>query len=504
MTSTAPNVLLVMCDQFRFDAISAHGNPDISTPHLDRLVASGASFRRAYAESPVCVPARSVVLSGRLPHQTGVVDNGTPLPAEADTFVRAAADAGYHCEAIGKMHFQPRRTPHGFHRMRLSEEIPNSPEEDEYLTFLHEQGRTDVAEPHGVRHELYYSPQPSQLPEELTTTAWTGRTTVDFLQERAEKDQPWLCWTSFIKPHPPFDPPAPWYLMYDPLQMPDPVRDAEERDRLLHQVRHQHRSKWTSTDLEINRIRVIRAYYYALVSHVDHWVGQILDTLESTGQRENTLVVFTADHGEYLGDHWAFGKRGFHDSAARIPYVLSWPGHVPAGARPEAVTGHSDLAPTICAAIGARLPEPAPAGFDLAPVLADDQAAVRTGLVGQFNDGATGLYAWLGTDRKYIYSAADRRELLLEVGSDETADLSRDPAEASTLSRLSAQLQEYFRADGYDAPLDASTGTGWREFPPVTEPVDPHDRDPAGRGRQYARWDTPYPAVPEGLLGTPT
>jgi arylsulfatase len=507
MPNEHPHVLMIMCDQFRFDAIAAHGNPHIRTPNLDRLVASGTSFVRAYAESPVCVPARAVVLTGRLPHQTGVVDNGTPLAGDSDTFVRAAADAGYHCEAIGKMHFQPRRTSHGFHRMRLSEEIPNSVADDDYLTYLHQQGRTELAEPHGVRHELYYSPQPSQLPEGMTTTAWTGRTTVDFIGERAqEPDRPWLCWTSFIKPHPPFDPPAPWYLMYDPLRMPDPVRDLAERERLLYQVRHQHRAKWTSADLEINRIRVIRAYYYALVSHVDHWIGEILDALERTGQLEDTLVIFTSDHGEYLGDHWAFGKRGFHDSAARIPYVISRPGQVPRGRRIDAVVGHSDLGPTICASIGARMPDPAPAGHDLTPLLQGHCATVRDGLVGQFSDGDTGLFAWLGEHRKYVYSVADEKELLLDVGGEdgETLDLTQDPAEAGTLRELRTRLQDRLRTDGFDRPLDPTTPTGWRWFPTPEEPGDPLDRDPVGRGRQYARWATPYPSSPVDLIGSPT
>lgn len=486
MAEDRPNVLVLMCDQLRFDAIRAHGNPAIATPAIDRIVESGVTARRAYTESPVCVPARTAVLTGQLPHRNGVVDNGSPLREDAPTFLSSLSAAGYFCQAIGKMHFSPVRTPHGFDRMWLSEEIPESAVEDEYLKDLIAAGRDDVYEPHGVRHELYYSPQPSQLPEPLTTTAWTGRRTVEFLDSRVGVDEPFCCWTSFIKPHPPFDPPSPWYLRYDPLRMPDPLRADEERDRLLFQVRTQHRSKWTSADMEIDRIRVMRAYYYAVVSHIDSWVGQILQALERNGQRENTILVFTADHGEYLGDHWAFGKRGFHDAAARVPFVWSWPGRIPAGRTTDALLGLTDLAPTLVAAGGGAALDTD--GHDILPLLQGRVAAVREHQFGQFSDAGTGLYLCMDSEHKYVYSAPDDRELLLRVG-DDTRDLAADPACGPVRDRLRGTLIDRFRADGYTTPLDSD---GWRRFPPPREPGPAGDRSAGGRGRQYARWpETP-------------
>lgn len=483
-----PNLLVLMADQFRWDAIGAHGDPAIATPNLDRLAAEGTAFRRAYSESPVCVPARAAMLTGLPPHRTGVVDNNTPLPEGTPTFPRRLVRAGYDTVAIGKLHFTPPRADHGFARLLLSEELPAATADDEYLRDLVAAGFGHVEEPHGVRHELYYAPQPSQLPAELHTTAWTGQRTVDFLQRRDRAAPPFLCFTSFIKPHPPFDPPAPWYRRYDPLALRDPIRIPAERERLAHHLRVQHRFKWTDPDAPPEAVRVQRAYYYASVSFVDHWIGEILDALERAGLVENTLVLFTADHGEYLGDHWAFGKRGFHDAAARLPFLLRWPGRVAAGVERHDLVGLTDVAPTLLAAAGATdtgvpVAEDDEGGRDL---LAGDQPSRRT-LFGQFQHGRAGLYLAMDGEHKYVYSAADDRESLLRVGTTlgECEDLATDPAHAADLRRLRAAALDRFARDGYTAPLDDD---GWRAYPPPPEPGPLRDRSPSGRGLQFARW----------------
>ncbi|WP_159619118.1 sulfatase [Ruania rhizosphaerae] len=502
------SILLITADQFRFDAIAAHGNPHIDTPNLDRLVASGMTFQRGYTESPVCVPARAGLLTGRRPHRSGVFDNSTPLEEGTPTITRELADAGLHTQAIGKMHFRTRETTHGFEDLALSEEVPHDTTTDAFLKHLHDAGVTHVAEPHGVRHELYYSPQPSQLPVELHTTTWTGERTAAYLEERAADGRQFFCWTSFIKPHPPFDPPYPYYLKYDPLTMPDPVRSESERERLGYHGRHQHRVKWTSPDLGLDTIRTIRAYYYALVSHVDAEIGRILDTLEETGLRERTLVVFTADHGEYLGDHWCYGKRGFHDSAARIPFVLSQPGTIPEGGRSDALVGLIDLAPTFLAATGTAATTLDPDGASVLPVATGAQDAIRDTWFGQYHHGPEGLYCAMNSRYKYIYSAADGREALLQVGSDETVDL-LSPDHAADLAGVDVRLEadllrkaimEQFRADSYTEPL--TTDGGWRVHPPMSMPALPGngDRDPTGRGRQYPHWlgHVPHPRTATG------
>ena len=300
-----PNLLLIMTDQQRGDALGCAGNPHIHTPYLDALAASGIRFERAYTESPECVPARALLLSGQWGHRTGVLGNGQSLSPEAPTFVHRLGQVGYRTQAIGKMHFKPIRASHGFDRLELSEEIPwGSWEGDDYLTFLRRSGYGHVDEPYGIRHEYYYHPQVSQLPVELHGTTWTAERAIDFILH-APSD-PWFLCVSFVKPHPPFDPAIPFLTLYDPEQLPLPIRsDGPEGWEL---ARAQTYSKWMeSTD--DNLARLIKAAYYACITQIDEQIGRIMRALSGSGARSSTLVLFTSDHGELMGDHRHFGKR---------------------------------------------------------------------------------------------------------------------------------------------------------------------------------------------------
>ncbi|WP_026821077.1 sulfatase-like hydrolase/transferase [Arthrobacter castelli] len=490
-TTDKPNVLVLMADQFRWDAIAAHGDPAIYTPNLDRLVRSGVSFRNCYTETPVCVPARATMLTGRLGHQTGVLDNQDSLDPCSETFAKALSQAGYRTQAIGKMHFSPPRQHHGLDQMLLSEEIPESPQDDDYLTYLLEGGYGHVKEPHGIRHELYYQPQVSQLPPDRHTTAWTGRQTVEFLRERKSEPEPWLCWTSFIKPHPPFDPPSNWYDRYDPLEMRDPKRAEPELNRLERNVRLQHRFKWTSPDIPTTLIRTMRAYYYASVSFVDHWIGAILDELESSGERSNTLIVFTADHGEYLGDHWAYGKRGFHDSAAKVPMVLSRPGTLPESTEVNSMTGLANLSSTILETAG--LPSLGGSSDSLLSAARSDAAASTEPWIGLFGHGDRSIYAAMDGTVKYTYSAGDDREAIYAMDRDEgdlTALLPTDPLFGRG-EKLGTGLRERLRTEGFSQALQDDGG--WHPYPPTEDFDSPgDDRSVDGRGRQYAIWQQAF------------
>ena len=492
-----PNILLLMADQHRADGVAAarraggEQETTLQTPNLDRLCREGTRFARAYTESPVCVSARATLLTGLLPHQTGVFDNGYKVRPEAVTLPKLLRDRGYHCQAIGKMHFWPVREHHGHHRMWLSEEIPRTPDEDEFLADLISAGWGHVEEPHGVRHELYYVPQVSQLPEQRHTTAWTGRKTVEYLEEHVQerKGEPFFCWTSFIKPHPPFDPPVPWHTLYKPTDLPlgMPVRTEDEVGRHTYYHRTQNRFKWTDAQPDNNLLRMMRAYYAGAVSFVDFWVGQILDTLERLGLREETLVLYVADHGEYLGDHYAYGKRGYHDPAARVPYIMSWPGVLPQGEVCQRLVGLADVLPACVAAAEGEIGAALPSGHEV--------------WVGQLAEKEKGLYAAMNGEWKYVYSAPDQREYLMYRGEGEGVE--RDVSEcedragevgvSGVFERLRGALQERFRRDGYVEPLDEGEANGWRRYErPILawEALDEmEDRSVVARGWQYARWN---------------
>jgi len=488
-----PNLLFILTDQQRHDTMGCYGNRQIFTPSLDRLAASGVVFERAYTSSPECVPARSVMMTGLSPHRSGVFSNGSRQSVQTPTFQRLLRDAGYLTQAIGKMHFVPSREGFGMERLCLSEEIPGTVEEDEFLTDLVAAGFGHAEEPHGMRSHMYYVPQVSQLPDALHTTTWTGRKTVEFIEAQAGREQPWLCWTGFIKPHPPFDPTVPFNTLYDPVEMPLPIRGPACKDNRVWWQLFQNTGKWMDLNPDLHFCQAQKAHYWACVSMVDRQVGRILDALEHTGQRENTLVIFTSDHGEFLGDHHSWGKRSWYEGPGHIPMLLSWPGRVAEGERRKQLVNHLDILPTLLEAAEVRVPFAAE-GVSLLGLARDGAAQSREVMISQFNRQAHGLYLAMDRRWKYMYSARDEREQLFDLEADpqELVNRAADPAAAGEKQRLKRAAIEYFRAEGN---RDAVDGDTWRRYPPEESEmaralhVGKESHGIRAGYRQYAHWN---------------
>jgi len=468
MKAKRTNILLLFTDQQRADTIAALGNPIIRTPALDRLAREGLAFTRCYTPSPVCVSARSALVTGLPPHVTGCVDN-QPMPQDRPSFIERLRDLGYHTHGVGKMHFTPdARRLWGFESRDVSEEMP--PETDDYRQFLDANGFDHVDEPHGVRSEFYYIPQPSQLPARLHNTTWVADRSIEFLKRR-DRRRPFFLWSSFIKPHPPFESPTPWNKLYRCAKMPTPFR-PDRFDRVLTYWNHfQNRYKYRDGGYDRLLHKTIRATYYGCISFIDFQIGRIIDALGR--EAENTLVVFTSDHGELLGDYGSFGKRCMLDAAARVPLLVRWPKMLRAGARCSAPATLLDLWPTFLSAACANEPQTCADGVDLRSLV--KRPGLREDVISQFQDGRHGLY--MITDRrwKYIYSAPDQREWLF--------DLRRDPRETKPvrvphLARMRKTLLQRLRRDG------------WKKFPKLKVPADPDAgllfQDPAGQRERIA------------------
>lgn len=467
MKRSQPNILFFFTDQQRFDAVRAHGNTGIRTPVLDRLVRDGATFTRCYTPSPVCVAARAALATGLPPHVNGCADN-TRMPREYPSFMERLRDGGYRTHGVGKMHFTPDALKlWGFESRDISEEIRE--EGNDFVAFLRENGYGHVHEPHGIRSEYYYIPQPSQLPAHLHESHWVADRSIDFLHRR-DTSRPFFLWTSFIKPHPPFEAPTPWNKLYRCPDMPQPFEPENSPELLTFWNRVQNRYKYKDAGRDAFLLRTMRAAYYSCISFIDYNIGRVLEALGPAA--DDTLIVFSSDHGELLGDYGSFGKRTMLDPAARIPFIVRWPGQVPAGKVCSTPVSLLDLWPTFLAAAGDREPPPHTTTRNVLDFL-DRPPESRT-VCSQYSEGAYGLYMITDGAFKYIHSAPDQKEWLFKLEDDkpEEQDLSSSAEHAATLDRLRGRLIARLHEDGCEA---AVVNGAWRSHPLAPFPSAPDD-----------------------------
>lgn len=485
-TSKRQNILHIFVDQMRFDAIHALGNSVIKTPNLDKLVGSGVSFTNAYTPSPVCIAARCSMIYGQYPMNTGTYEN-SPMPTDdRESFMKALSNAGYLTYGIGKCHFSPDSEElRGFDFRERQEELTNLPlEKEPYLALLKEKGFDHVCEPHGIRGEMYYTPQPSQLPEHLHPSTWIRERTQAFIEDHKDSDKPWYLFSSFIHPHPPFTPPNPWHKIYRSALMPLPL--VPENVDALHTYvnKCQNRYKYKDQGIDLNLIRSIKAYYYACISFIDYQVGEIIDTLEKCNQRDNTLIVFTADHGEHLGDYNCFGKRSFHDTSAKIPMILSMPNRFEGGKICDTPVSLIDLAPTFLNLAGGTINSHLLDGVDMYDILTSqsDRSLVFGQLAYYRNSdvvekttlsnnpykdddalwrASCSTYMAASKDWKYFYSAADEKEFLFDKKTDprEARNLAGIIFHKNILSELRKKTINFLKEGNEIAGIDNDT---WR------------------------------------------
>lgn len=492
-----PNMLHLFTDQQRFDTIRALGNGVIQTPNLDRLVRRGTTFTSAYTPAAECVPARCCMITGMYADKTACGSNADAMvPEDHPTLMSLLAEAGYRTHGVGKCHFTPDPwAMRGFQSRDTSEEIAEHPDGDDYLGFVKKAGFEHVLEPHGVRGEMYYIPQPSQLPEHLHPTQWVGDSCNAFIKRQQRAKSPWYLYAGFIHPHPPFAPPNPWHKLYRSPDMPAPYLPTNADELTCFINRFQNRYKYRDCGIDINLIRCLRAYYFACISFVDHQIGRILATLEATGQLDNTLIVFTADHGELLGDFGAFGKRSFHEASQRIPMLVSHPGRFRKGSVCHAPASLVDLLPTFLGAAGAPHP-PECDGIDLARLA---KGMERQGPV--FFHYARDKNAILGAvdERwKYAWSAPDQREFLFDRSEQpEKKNHAGKKSAAPILKRLRETVQARAAEHSFSRSSLGRSGD-WKTLPLGKIPANPdagliYQDPPLANPQLPACYDFDYP-----------
>ncbi|TWT56887.1 Arylsulfatase [Thalassoglobus neptunius] len=338
-----PNILWYCTDQQRFDTIGALGNKFVQTPTIDALVNRGTAFTHAYCQSPICTPSRSSLMTGMYPSRLHNTRNGNrSFPESVPLISKLIAENGYSCGMIGKFHLQSAghrtepRLDDGFNFWKFS----HAPRDDwptghDYADWVREQG-ADLDE---LRNS------PSRVPPELHQTKWASDMAIEFLEQQTP-GTPWLLNINVYDPHPPFIPPKDYADRFDPEQMPGPYfQDSDlDQQRVLNTVDFQDETR----SPEEHNAKQKQADYYAMIAQIDDQLARILRQLEMTGQLENTMVVFTSDHGESLGDHGLMYKGcRFYEGLVRVPLIFSWPGRIQSSQQSHSLVELLDLTATL-------------------------------------------------------------------------------------------------------------------------------------------------------------
>jgi len=371
--SDSPNILVIQGDEHRFDCIGAYGNGDVKTPHLDALARDGVRYQESFCPLPVCTPSRYSFLTGLYVHQHLGWSNHCTIPAGIATFPKVLRDAGYKTKAVGKMHFTPTYADVGFDELVLAEQAGQGRYDDDYHRWLRDEDLYDkidlmdqVGEYRKEASQHYWDTvgaMESDLDEAHHSTTWIGDRAVETLEEWDGGGH--LLMASFIKPHHPFDPPAPWSEIYDPNEI---SLLPGYTDEYLAQDLAYSRGFFPYEDLTEEKIRLATALYYATISQIDHHVGRMVKVLEEKGLYDNTLILYNSDHGDYVGFHHLLLKGNYmYDPLIKVPLIVKYPDQEDADTVCERLVSTIDVGPTMLKVAGYNVPEDM-AGEDLRTV----------------------------------------------------------------------------------------------------------------------------------------
>ena len=488
------NILFLMVDQLRFDYLGCTGHPSINTPNIDALANRGVRFDRAYVQSPLCGPSRMSTYTGRYCHSHGATWNGTPLRVGEMTLGDHLRPLGVETVLCGKTHAAP--DVRGMERLgidpkgtigrriaecgfdvweRMDGEFPAGLPDlrSSYQDYLHAKGYVSDNPWHDFANsgvdefgnvlsgwQLQNSTKPARIAKEDSETAWLTARAMEFLDQAG--DTPWCLHVSYIKPHWPYVAPAPYHEMYGPDDIKPVVRSNSELAD-PHPVLAAFQDKRVGKAFSRPEVRaaVIPAYM-GLITEIDDQIGRLTAHLDSLGQRDNTLIVFTSDHGDYLGDHWLGEKELFHDASVRVPLIVVDPGAAADETRGTvcpALVEAIDLVPTFVDYAGGEPRGEILEGHSLRPLVAGQAAGVRDHVISEYDysfKSARGRLnqrvgdcrlAMIYDGRFKLVHAEGFRPMLFDLHSDpdELSDLGDSVQHVETCDRLTARLNAWFR-----------------------------------------------------------
>ena len=486
------NILLITSDQQHHDTLGAT-NSLIGTPALDRLCLEGTRFTRAYCNNPLCSPSRSTIITGMYPSWHHCWTIGVSLPQDVPTVGDVFQQHGYDVSLIGKAHFQPLASDeqqpsleclpklhdldfwrnfhgpwYGFNHVEVARNHADEPLVGQhYAIWMEDKGLKNWQEyfrpwppesPQAARSYCSADGRHWNLPQECHYTRWTGERTVAQIDKAASEGRGFFIWSSFHDPHPPYLAPEPWASMYDPEAM-EPGRRADGEheknpphfgltqtpqpdfssvfpgDQWLHGAHSHLRDR--------QELRKDMAVYYGMISFMDQQIGRILDCLDRHGLAESTLVVFTTDHGHFLGRHGLVAKAIHHyEDLLRVPFVARLPKRIPPAAQSAAIMSLMDLAPTFLAAADLPMPQ-AMTGINQFGAFCGGPTA-RTWSITENHHGTHSCHMRTFVTERHkitVYRNDDWGELFdLESDPGEVNNLWCDPAAADLKSRMLHQF----------------------------------------------------------------
>ena len=470
-----PNILLLFSDQHQANCAGFQGHPDVITPNLDRLAKSGTVFNRAYCQDAICVPSRMSLMTGLYPRRLGVLYNSdrSSVIDEVVSLPSVLKNNGYYTAAFGKRHLAGAADEGwDYHRGHIKDETPGN----SYWEWVEQQGYLDAfqqdwsAEFGGKHPTADLATRISKLPEEMTMEAFTAQETIKLIRSQKNKDKPFFCWASFYRPHQPYNAQKRFLDMYDyskwgrgtvngdAIKKPSTLNQSP--DTLPPAFRDWHRGGnrvWclnkATKDEQLFRFYI--ASYYALVTEIDYHIGRIMQALEEEGLLENTIVIYTSDHGDFVGRHSMVEKcavgHNIYEETLRVPFIVSWPKQIKQGQVIEDLVEMFDIYPTLLELADIKLP-PAKHGMDatsLAATLTEGKPAKRPYIVSENWTQATvitrqhKLGIWLkpaGYAEKWDFSSFGDMLFDRKEDPDEIHNRIGDPEYAA----VEKQLREYY------------------------------------------------------------
>jgi len=488
------NILFIMCDQLRWDYLSCYGHKTLHTPNIDFLAERGVRFDNAYCQAPLCGPSRASFYSGRYMSSHGVMANNDPSRVDELTIADYLRASGYRSALVGKAHHRKNRdlltalgvdaesallknsASGGFEPFELHDGLLPGQRRNSYSAYLNRQGYEgdnpwlDYANSGEDRDgnircgwRLRNSVYPARVAEQHSETTYTTNRAIEFLEQQ-ENDQPWCLHLSFIKPHWPLIAPAPYHKLYQAKDIQPMVRADSELHK-PHPVYAAFMEQEYSESFARQDVReTVIPVYMGLVRQIDDQLGRLFDYLRQTGQFDNTLIVFTSDHGDYLGDHWLGEKDLFHEPSVRIPLIIVNP-----DSSADETRGHAckemveavDLLPTFVEFAGANICHERVEGRSLMPLLRSTTAPAdwRRYAVSEIDYSDRGIGELLQLSPydcravmirdqrwKYIHHHCFAPQLFdLQQDPGELVDLGEDPAYAPQLRGMQDLLIDWRR-----------------------------------------------------------